>query len=79
MQQYARVKSMENLMTSSGLQDYLFEDFATQTYDLFTQMSTMPNFTPEMLLERFNNQEVSDSIITHLKVGSEVTSNETLC
>lgn len=69
--EHARIKSMDNLLIASGIQEYLFEDFAANTFDLFAQM-TMPNFTSEMLLERFNDREMSDGIITHLKVGSRV-------
>ncbi|CUS07556.1 unnamed protein product [Tuber aestivum] len=69
--QYARIASLNGLMMLAGLQPFIYEDFAEVTFELLGAIDSSPAIdTPcdvSMIADRFNNQDVSDAIITHFK------------
>lgn len=70
--EYARITSLNNLMNLAGLESYIYEDFAEATFSLFGQISSSPTidhpYDVSEVLNAFNNQDISNAIITHFKV-----------
>ena len=69
--EYARITSLNGLMEATGYRSYIYEDFAEATFELFTTLSSgaiAPN-DDSALVKTFNDPDLSDSIVTHFKVG----------
>lgn len=69
----ARMISLNNLLTTAGgFESWLFEDMVEETTDLLKAMAelveTSPQDAEELLRERFNNPETSNSIVYHLRL-----------
>lgn len=60
-------------MSLAGLETYIYEDFAEVTYELLGTISSPPvidnPWDVSVIVDRFNNPEVADAIITHFKVS----------
>lgn len=67
--EYARITSLENLLKKAGFSEYIYEDFASETYDVFRHISAHvlndETHTTSELVKIFN--ESSDSILTYFK------------
>ncbi|EPQ66470.1 Bgt-2863 [Blumeria graminis f. sp. tritici] len=69
----ARMSSLNNLLiTSGGFESWLFEDMAMETTNLLRDLADYVELdmrkAQNILLERFNNNEVSNSIIYHFRL-----------
>lgn len=58
---------MEGLLTAVGVAPHIVEDFADVTFSLLTEISS-GQYSSDMLLKSFNQEEVSSYIICHFKV-----------
>ncbi|KAI5801427.1 peptidase C65 Otubain-domain-containing protein [Peziza echinospora] len=67
--EWARLTSLENLLKKAGFSQYIYEDFASETFDVFRVISAAvhnnESVTISELVKIFN--ESSDSIITYFK------------
>ncbi|KAF8536566.1 peptidase C65 Otubain-domain-containing protein [Trichophaea hybrida] len=67
--EHARIKSLNGLMESVGIQNYIYEDMAEETFNVFRTLSS-GSISPaddSALVGIFNDPNVSDSIVTHFK------------
>ncbi|KAK0111221.1 hypothetical protein ONS95_001595 [Cadophora gregata] len=69
----ARMISLNNFLTTvGGFETWLFEDMVEMTTDLLKSLAelveTAPREAEKLLLESFNNKEISDSIVYHFKL-----------
>ncbi|KIN07608.1 hypothetical protein OIDMADRAFT_108384 [Oidiodendron maius Zn] len=72
-EEIARLTSLNNLITTvGGVEEWLFEDMVAETIsllrDLVTTMQSSPDAAEQLLLQRFNNPEVSNAIVYHLRM-----------
>ncbi|KAI9791331.1 MAG: hypothetical protein M1833_001556 [Piccolia ochrophora] len=70
LEEEARLKSLNNLLNNVGFHEHVYEDFVDETVKLLRTIacSTQPNVVDSELLERFNDSEVSNAIITHFRL-----------
>lgn len=70
--EHARIESLCKLLDSVGMADYLYEDFVDETKNLLKTISQSPAidspYDDKILVEAFNKDDISNSIITHLKL-----------
>jgi hypothetical protein len=68
--EHARITSLNGLMDSVGIQSYIYEDMAEETFNVFRTLSsgTISLTNDSALVTIFNDPNVSDSIVTHFKV-----------
>ncbi len=61
---------MKNLLDAVGFQEHLYEDFAGDTYELLQKLAaSLPAMEDSaVLMQSFNDEQLSASIITYLKV-----------
>ncbi|CZT09308.1 uncharacterized protein RAG0_14105 [Rhynchosporium agropyri] len=69
----ARMISLNNLLTTvGGFESWLFEDMVEETINLLKDIAdlveTAPREAEKLLLERFNNKEISDAIVYHFRL-----------
>lgn len=68
----ARITSLNNLLeTAGGFQSWLFEDMVEETTTLLKDLASSlqnPKVAAELLLQRFNNPEVSNAIVYHFRL-----------
>ncbi|KAL2065594.1 hypothetical protein VTL71DRAFT_3264 [Oculimacula yallundae] len=69
----ARMISLNNLLTTvGGFDAWVFEDMVEETTDLLKCMAdlveTAPREAEKLLLERFNNKDISDAIVYHFRL-----------
>lgn len=70
LEEQSRLRSLANLLNQVGFQPDMCDDFAEETFTLLRKLSAnAPSTDESVLLEAFNDQGVSLSIITHLKVS----------
>lgn len=57
-------------MTNAGYSAFLFEDMADETFELLRKLASClhQSNADAILLEAFNDEELQNSVITHLKV-----------
>ncbi|KHJ30517.1 putative ubiquitin thioesterase otubain [Erysiphe necator] len=72
-EEMARISSLNNLLiTSGGFKQWLFEDMVAETVGLLRDLAERVQVDPQeaecILMERFNNAIVSNSIIYHLRL-----------
>jgi ubiquitin thioesterase protein OTUB1 len=72
-EEIARLTSLNNLITTvGGVQEWLFEDMVAETVGLLRELADTMQSSPEgasqLLLQRFNNPEVSNAIVYHLRM-----------
>jgi ubiquitin thioesterase protein OTUB1 len=71
-EEIARLTSLNNLIiTVGGVEEWLFEDMVAETISLLRDLATMPSSpsaAEQLLLQRFNNPEVSNAIVYHLRM-----------
>ena len=72
-EEIARLTSLNNLITTvGGVQAWLFEDMVAETLGLLRDLADTVHSSPEaasqLLLQRFNNPEVSNAIVYHLRM-----------
>lgn len=69
-EEVARLTSMNNLLNLAGFPEHVYIDFAEETYELLNNLSKSlrTGRAAEFLLTSFNDESVSMSIITHVKV-----------
>src|ERR1700692_658918 len=65
--------SLNNLLTTvGGFEEWLFEDMVAETTNLLRDLADLvpssPRAAEELLRQRFNNREISDSIVYHLRL-----------
>ncbi|KAF2089986.1 cysteine proteinase [Saccharata proteae CBS 121410] len=69
LEEQTRLGSLANLLNQTGHQQDLWEDFAEATFDLLRDLrESLPNADEPALMNAFNDEMVSLSIITHLKL-----------
>jgi ubiquitin thioesterase protein OTUB1 len=70
--EFARIVSLNNLMSMAGMEPYIFEDFVDATITLFNRISASPvidrPYDVSPVVDAFNDTELSNAIITHFKV-----------
>ena len=71
------MRSLSNILNAAGFEPYLYEDFADETFDLMRRlMQTLQTGNgDEILLEAFNDDMLQNSIITHLRVRTCITTS----
>lgn len=67
LEEETRLKSLQNMLRDVGFQEHLYEDFADDCYMLLRETASASNSSG--LLEAFNDEPRSLSIITFLKVN----------
>ena len=72
-EEIARMTSLNNFLVNiGGFEAWVFEDMAEETISLLRDMAqsiqTSPQTAAELLIQRFNNREVSDSIVYHFRL-----------
>jgi ubiquitin thioesterase protein OTUB1 len=72
-EEIARLTSLNNLLTTvGGFQEWLFEDMVDETINLLRGLADAlqgsPRDAENLLLQRFNNPEVSNAIVYHLRL-----------
>jgi ubiquitin thioesterase protein OTUB1 len=72
-EELARMTSLNNLLTTvGGFEEWLFEDMVAETTNLLRDLADLVQSSPqaaeELLRQRFNTHEVSDSIVYHLRL-----------
>lgn len=84
-EELARIVSLNNFLIQVGkFEEWLFEDMVTETTDLLRDLvdlvETSPQEAEELLRARFNNSDVSNQIIYHLRLlaSSQLKSNPNL-
>lgn len=72
LEEETRLRSLVNVMTTAGYDAFLFEDMADETFDLLRKLASSLHASnaDALLIEAFNNEELQNSVITHLKVCS---------
>lgn len=65
--EHARIKSQNGLMEAAGFPLLVFEDFADMTFEILSGMAN-GLYDGSMLLDKFNEPEYSDAVVTHFKV-----------
>ena len=65
--------SLNNLLTTvGGFEEWLFEDMVAETTNLLRDLADLvpssPQAAEDLLRQRFNNREISDSIVYHLRL-----------
>lgn len=69
--EFARIVSLNNLMSMAGMEPYIFEDFVDATITLFNRISASPvidrPYDVSPVMDAFNDTELSNAIITHFK------------
>ncbi|KAK7607439.1 peptidase C65 Otubain-domain-containing protein [Phyllosticta paracitricarpa] len=69
LEEQSRLRSLANLLNQVGFQADMYEDFAEETFALLRKLSSNAHATDDsVLLDAFNDEIVSQSIITHLKL-----------
>ncbi len=70
LEEQTRLRSLNNLLNRAGFQSHLYEDYVDVTLDLLGELADLvPSSTAESTLwERFNDADVSNAIIAHLRV-----------
>lgn len=76
--EHARIKSMDGLLQAVGIAQHIVEDFAEVTFSLLNDIAS-PQYTSQMLLKSFNQDDISSYIICHLKVTCPVKARNTSC
>ncbi|KAK6330918.1 hypothetical protein TWF718_003114 [Orbilia javanica] len=70
--EYDRIESLNKLLDSVGMSEYLYEDFVDETKRVLKAISKSPTidnpYDDKLLVEEFNNADASNAIITHLKL-----------
>jgi ubiquitin thioesterase protein OTUB1 len=74
-EEIARLTSLNNLITTvGGVEEWLFEDMVAETLSLLRDvadtMQSSPEAAEQLLLQRFNDPEVSNAIVYHLRMLS---------
>lgn len=68
-EEVTRLKSMGNLMAEAGYEEAIYVDFADEAWDLLPKLAGAPAETAmAILLETFNDPNLSLAIITYFKV-----------
>jgi ubiquitin thioesterase protein OTUB1 len=72
-EEIARMTSLNNFLVNvGGFEAWVFEDMAEETTSLLRDMAqsiqSSPQTAAELLIRRFNNREVSDSIVYHFRL-----------
>jgi ubiquitin thioesterase protein OTUB1 len=72
-EELARMTSLGNLLTTvGGFEEWLFEDMAAETTNLLRDLADMVQSSPQaaeqLLRQRFNDPETSNSIVYHLRL-----------
>jgi ubiquitin thioesterase protein OTUB1 len=72
-EEVARMTSLNNFLTTvGGFQEWVFEDMVDETIGLLKELAALiPNSVEaaqELLMQRFNNPEISNAIIYHLRL-----------
>lgn len=64
-----RLKSLDNILNQVGFQEYLYEQFAEETYELLRETAASIGLSDggALLLAAFNDDNRSKSIITYFK------------
>lgn len=70
LQEEIRLRSLASILNDVGHQEYLYEDFADATFELLRSISAQIPVVDDgaALLATFNDEHLSLSIITYLKV-----------
>lgn len=70
LQEEIRLRSLATILNDVGHQEYLYEDFADATFELLRSVSAQIPVVDDgaALLATFNDEHLSMSIITYLKV-----------
>ncbi|KAK6522095.1 hypothetical protein TWF281_002662 [Arthrobotrys megalospora] len=70
--EHDRITSLCSLLDSVGMSEYLYEDFVDETKVLLKTISQSPAidnpYDDKIIVEAFNKDDVSNAIITHLKL-----------
>lgn len=66
-----RLKSLNNLLSSEGLDPTIYEDFVYETFSLLERTrAELPSLDAgQMLLSSFNDRDIAPAIITHFRVS----------
>ncbi|KAF3314998.1 hypothetical protein TWF173_004214 [Orbilia oligospora] len=71
-EEHNRIEALCAMMDSVGMADYLYEDFVIETKNLLKTIGKSPvvddPYNDKVLVKAFNEDEISNSIITHLKL-----------
>jgi ubiquitin thioesterase protein OTUB1 len=72
-EEIARMTSLDNFLTRiGGFEAWMFEDMVEETTNLLRDMAasieSSPQTAEELLIQRFNNPEISNSIIYHFRL-----------
>ncbi|KAF2146228.1 uncharacterized protein K452DRAFT_220097 [Aplosporella prunicola CBS 121167] len=67
-EEQARLGSLANILNQVGFPQDVYEDFAEETFSLLRKLVNVPSGDEAQLLAAFNDEMVSQSIITHLKL-----------
>ncbi|RKF62763.1 Ubiquitin thioesterase OTUB1 [Erysiphe neolycopersici] len=72
-EEMARISSLNNLLiTSGGFKEWLFEDMVAETIGLLKDLAELVQVNPHeaecILMERFNNAIISNSIVYHFRL-----------
>ncbi|TVY73153.1 Ubiquitin thioesterase otubain-like [Lachnellula suecica] len=72
-EEVARMTSLDNLLTTvGGFEAWLFEDMVLETTNLLRDMAdlvqTNPQGAADLLLQRFNDPEISNAIVYHFRL-----------
>lgn len=70
LQEEARLRSLANVLNAAGFEQYLYEDFADELFELMRRLATAldEGTGDEALLEAFNDEGVQNCVITHFRV-----------
>ncbi|KAF2720344.1 cysteine proteinase [Polychaeton citri CBS 116435] len=69
LEEETRLRSLNNVLNAAGFDQYLYEDFADEVFDLIRRLGTAlaANNAEQTLEEALNDDNVSMCIITHLR------------
>ncbi|KAI9842979.1 MAG: hypothetical protein M1837_006716 [Sclerophora amabilis] len=69
-QEMTRLRSLNNLLNTVGFQEHLYEDFVEETITLLRTLAESVSASADdtNLLEKFNDSEISNAIITHFRL-----------
>ena len=73
----ARLKSTDNLLKSVGYDEYSYEGFTEQTFNLLNSISdelANPDEGSQSVFKAFNDQEITSGIIMHFRVSMPLRS-----
>jgi hypothetical protein len=75
LQEEARLRSLANVLNAAGFVPYLYEDFADELFDLMRRLATAldEGNGEEALLDAFNDENLQNCVITHMRVGLQST------